>query len=330
MSAAPRYHLPVQNLPLAEDPIPAPPLAISGLHAGYGARAVLAGIDLVVPEGTVTTLTGPNGAGKTTLVRAICGRIAPRAGAVTVCGVPAAEGAARARIGLAPQDIALYRSLTISENLEVFASLAGVPGASVPARVADVMVRTGVADRRDERIDRLSGGWQRRANVAAALVGDPRLLVLDEPTVGVDAPARAELAALVRSLAAEGLGLLLVTHDFAFAEDVADRVAILKEGRVALEGELGALVAAHFPNQRRVEATFATPPSPAGRQVLAARGLHAEPDGTSFSGVVADTPAAAGDLIAALKVAGVVPRTLSLQAAGLDALYAAVTREPAP
>lgn len=328
MSAASRYDRPAED----QNPAPssAPPLAISGLHVGYGERTVLAGVDLVVPESTVTALTGPNGAGKTTLVRAICGRIAPRAGAVMVCGVPAAEGAARTRIGLAPQDIALYRSLTISENLEVFASLAGVPGGAVPTCVANVMVRTGVADRRNERIDRLSGGWQRRANVAAALVGDPRLLVLDEPTVGVDAPARAELAALVRSLAGEGLGILLVTHDFAFAEDVADRVAILKDGRVALEGELGALVAAHFPNQRRVEATFATPPTLKGRQVLAAQGLHAGPDETAFSGVVADTPAAAGDLIAALKEAGLVPRTLSLQAAGLDALYASVTRKPSP
>ncbi|MFS8040921.1 ABC transporter ATP-binding protein [Xanthobacter sp. AM33] len=308
----------------------APPLAISGLHAGYGARAVLTGVDLVVPEGTVTALTGPNGAGKTTLVRAICGRIAPRDGAVEVCGVSAADGAARARIGLAPQDIALYRSLTISENLEVFASLAGVAGARVPARVADVMVRAGIADRRDERIDRLSGGWQRRANVAAALVGNPRLLVLDEPTVGVDAPARADLAALVRSLAAEGLGILLVTHDFAFAEMVADRVAILVAGTVALEGPLATLVAARFPHQRRVEATFAVPPDRAGRQALAARGLHDGADDTAFSGVVADTPEAAGDLIAALKAAGLAPRTLSLQAAGLDALYAAVTREAQP
>ncbi|NMN56244.1 ABC-2 type transport system ATP-binding protein [Xanthobacter sp. SG618] len=311
-----------------DDPIdesPAPPLAILGLTAGYGARTVLAGVDLVLRAGTVTALVGPNGAGKSTLVRAICGRIPPRTGVIRICGIPAAESEARARIGLAPQDIALYRALTIAENLAVFARLAGVRRADVAACVARVMARTGIEERANERIDRLSGGWQRRANVAAALVGNPRLLVLDEPTVGVDAPARADLAALVQRLAADGLGILVITHDFAFAEEVAERVAILSEGRIALEGRLAALIAARFPNQRRAAVTFATPPSPNGRQVLALRGLTGDEGGTSFSGVVSDTPEGAGGLIAALKVAGLVPRTIAFEAAGLDALYADVT-----
>ncbi|MFG1202984.1 ABC transporter ATP-binding protein [Xanthobacter aminoxidans] len=308
-----------------KDESPAPPLAILGLTAGYGARTVLAGVDLVLRAGTVTALVGPNGAGKSTLVRAICGRIPPRTGVIRICGIPAAEGEARARIGLAPQDIALYRALTIAENLAVFARLAGVRRTDVAACVARVMARTGIEERANERIDRLSGGWQRRANVAAALVGNPRLLVLDEPTVGVDAPARADLAALVQRLAADGLGVLVITHDFAFAEEVAERVAILSEGRIALEGRLAALIAARFPNQRRAAVTFATPPSPNERQVLALRGLTGDDGGTSFSGVVSDTPEGAGGLIAALKVAGLVPRTIAFEAAGLDALYADVT-----
>lgn len=308
-----------------KDESPAPPLAILGLTAGYGARTVLAGVDLVLRAGTVTALVGPNGAGKSTLVRAICGRIPPRTGVIRICGIPAAESEARARIGLAPQDIALYRALTIAENLAVFARLAGVRRAEVAACVARVMARTGIEERANERIDRLSGGWQRRANVAAALVGNPRLLVLDEPTVGVDAPARADLAALVQRLAADGLGILVITHDFAFAEEVAERVAILSEGRIALEGRLASLIAARFPNQRRAAVTFATPPSPNGRQVLALRGLTGDDGGTSFSGVVSDTPEGAGGLIAALKVAGLVPRTIAFEAAGLDALYADVT-----
>ena len=308
-----------------KDESPAPPLAILGLTAGYGARTVLAGVDLVLRAGTVTALVGPNGAGKSTLVRAICGRIPPRTGVIRICGIPAAESEARARIGLAPQDIALYRALTIAENLAVFARLAGVRRAEVAACVARVMARTGIEERANERIDRLSGGWQRRANVAAALVGNPRLLVLDAPTVGVDAPARADLAALVQRLAADGLGILVITHDFAFAEEVAERVAILSEGRIALEGRLASLIAARFPNQRRAAVTFATPPSPNGRQVLALRGLTGDDGGTSFSGVVSDTPEGAGGLIAALKVAGLVPRTIAFEAAGLDALYADVT-----
>ncbi|QRG05244.1 ABC transporter ATP-binding protein [Xanthobacter dioxanivorans] len=321
MSAAP------QHKDEAPDDSTAPPLAIAGLEAGYGARTVLSGVDLRVPSGIVTALVGPNGAGKTTLVRAICGRIPPRAGAVEVCGAPAAEGAARARIGLAPQDIALYRSLTIAENLAIFARLAGVDRARVPACVAAVMARTGVAERGGERIDRLSGGWQRRANVAAALVGTPRLLVLDEPTVGVDAPARADLAALVRRLAQDGLGILLITHDFAFAEAVADRVAILAGGRIALEGPLEALLASRFPRRRTAQVTFATTPTPAGRRALEALGLRGDGHSEHFTGTLEDTPEAAGDLIAALRAAGLSPRTIALEAAGLDALYEDVTGE---
>ncbi|MFG1346437.1 ABC transporter ATP-binding protein [Xanthobacter autotrophicus DSM 431] len=321
MSAAPNHR------DEAPDDTTTPPLAIAGLDAGYGARTVLSGLDLVLPRGTVTALVGPNGAGKTTLVRAICGRIAPRAGTVTVCGIPAAQEAARARIGLAPQDIALYRSLTITENLAVFARLAGVHRADVAACVAGVMARAGIAGRKDERIDRLSGGWQRRANVAAALVGTPGLLVLDEPTVGVDAPARGELAALARRLAAEGLGILLITHDFDFAEAVADRVAILSGGRIALEGPLAQLIAAHFPHRRKVEVAFATPPNLMGRRALEALGLQGDGHTVRFTGMVEDTPQATGDLVAALRTAGLSPRTIALEAAGLDALYEDVVHD---
>lgn len=324
MSAAPRK---ADN---AQDTSRSPPLAIAGLEAGYGARTVLAGLDLLLDTGSVTALMGPNGAGKTTLVRAVCGRIAPRAGTVRICGRDAAEPEARARIGLAPQDIALYRALTIAENLAVFARLSGVPRAHVADRVALALARTGIAERRDERIDRLSGGWQKRANVAAALVGTPRLLVLDEPTAGVDAPARAELAALIRGLADEGLGALLVTHDFAFAEEVADRVAILRDGRIAVEGRIADLLASRFANRRRVAVTFALPPDAAGRDVLAAHGLAGEADPCAFAGMVADTADGAGGLIAALQHAGLAPRTIAFEAAGLDALYAAVTGEARP
>lgn len=311
----------------AESPDTPPPLAVTGLVAGYGERTVLSGVDLVVPAGIVTALVGPNGAGKSTLVRAICGRLPPRAGAVEVCGMAAAEGAARARIGLAPQDIALYRSLTIAENLAVFARLSGVPRAEVPRRVTAVMGRTGIAGRGDERIDRLSGGWQRRANVAAALVGDPRLLVLDEPTVGVDAPARAELAALVRALAADGLGILIITHDFAFAEEASDRIAILARGRVALEGPLCMLIAERFPHQRRVEVTFANVPDADRRRTLAELGLEEAGVPACYTAFVDDTPEAASALFARLAASGLSPRTVSLQTAGLDALYTSVTEE---
>ncbi|MFG1359430.1 ABC transporter ATP-binding protein [Xanthobacter pseudotagetidis] len=308
----------------------APPLLMEGLSAGFGARMVLTGVSLAVAAGAVTVLLGPNGAGKTTLLRAVCGRLEARHGTVRICGVDAEEAAARRLIGLAPQEIALYRPLTIRENLETFARLAGVPWRGLSARVGEVMARAGIAERAGERIDRLSGGWQRRANVAAALVGAPRLLVLDEPTVGIDAQAREDLAALVQRLAADGLAILLVTHDFAFAERVADRAAILKAGRLILEGGLADLLAARFKGRRMAEVTFGTVPDGARKAALATLGLAPADEPDLYCGLVADDPHAAAALIAALDAMGAAPRALALKAAGLEALYALAMREAAP
>ncbi|MFG1432638.1 ABC transporter ATP-binding protein [Xanthobacter sp. V2C-8] len=298
-----------------------PPLAIRGLDAGYGRAAVLHGVDLTVPAGCVSVLMGPNGAGKSTLVRAICGRLPARAGTVSICGLAAGTAAARRLIGLAPQEIALYRALTIAENLALFAELAGLGLGPARERVASVLARSGTAARQDERIDRLSGGWQRRANLAAALVGAPRLLLLDEPTTGVDAAAREDLAALVRDLAQDGLAVLLVTHDFEFAEKVAERAAVLVGGRIVLEGALCDLVAQRFAHRRVVELSFAAPPLRLG--ALAALGLEVE--GERARGLISDSPRAVGELMARLEALGLQPHALTLRMPGLSALYAAVT-----
>lgn len=315
--------------PQALDPSPEstapPPLLVEGLEAGFGARTVLHGVDLRVAEGGITAVLGPNGAGKSTLVRAVCGRLQPRTGAVRICGLRAQESAARRLIGLAPQETALYTPLTIQENLEIFARLAGLPTGQARERARAIMDRAGISARAGERIDRLSGGWRRRANVAAALVGAPRLLVLDEPTVGVDAAAREDLIQLLLRLAADGLAILLVTHDFAFAERVAERVAFLVEGRIACEGALDALLASHFAGRRAVEIRFDAPPAADLSARIAALGLKPVAAPTDFIGLVADEASAVADLLAALKALGAMPRTLALKAAGLDTLYDMVT-----
>ncbi|MDQ0506584.1 ABC transporter ATP-binding protein [Xanthobacter agilis] len=300
-----------------------PPLAIEGLDAGYGRTPVLHALSLTVPAGCVTALVGPNGAGKSTLIRAICGRLAVKAGAIAICGLPADTAEARGKIGLAPQDIALYRALTIAENLAVFAELSGLSPSDGRLRVAQVLERTGTAARQDERIDRLSGGWQRRANLAAALMGAPRLLLLDEPTAGVDASAREALAVLVRALAHDGLAVLLVTHDFEFAEQVADRAAILMGGHMALEGPLADLLGQRFAHRRAVEITFAAPPPALRAELLASLGLATE--GATARGLISDSPRAVSTLLARLDTLGLPPRTLTLKTPGLPALYDAVT-----
>jgi len=332
---------------LASEQPQAPPLEITGLDAGYGHTRILHGLDLKVPPGCVTVLAGANGAGKSTLVRAICGRLPARAGQVRICGLAAASAPARRMIGLAPQEIALYRSLTVAENLAVFAALGGLSGSEARVRMRQVMLRAGLTERQDERIDHLSGGWARRVNLAAALMGAPRLLLLDEPTVGVDAPAREALAALVRTLADQGLGataaaggrrprdpvqpaepaglaVLLVTHDFDFAERVADRIALLAGGRIALEGPLPALLEQRFAHRRLVELSFAAPPPAIRSGTLASLGLTVE--GASAHGLIADAPRAVSDLLARLEALGLPPLALTLKTPGLAALYGELNR----
>jgi len=171
--------------------LPGPILEVQAVRHAFGARQVLRGVSLEVRPGEIYALLGPNGAGKTTLVRAICGRLKPDSGEVRLVGRdPFSDGEARAALGLAPQAVALYPQLTVAENLQTFASLAGLKGKAVGAAVARAMAVTSTTERAGELVRRLSGGFQRRVNIAAAILADPKLLVLDEPTVGVDQTAK--------------------------------------------------------------------------------------------------------------------------------------------
>lgn len=211
------------------------PLEISGLTAGYGGTPVLRDVSIRIGAGEAHCLLGANGAGKSTLIRAILGRVRPFAGQVAVGG-----------FGLVPQDIALYDLLTVRENLASFGAIAGVPRRERRPRVEEIAAATGLTGRLTQRVGTLSGGWRRRVNIAAALLHRPALLILDEPTVGVDAEARAELHALLRGLVERGLGLLITTHDMAEAEALCDHVILLAGGRVRAAGRIDGLVADRF------------------------------------------------------------------------------------
>ena len=221
--------------------------------------------------GEIYALLGPNGAGKTTLVRMICGRIKPQAGDIRLAGRdPFADGAARAALGLAPQALALYPLLTVAENLQAFARLAGLGGAAATEAVAQAMAVTRIDGRARTQVRYLSGGFQRRVNIAAAILAGPRLLVLDEPTVGVDLAAREAIGEVLRRLKGEGVGILLVTHDLDQAEDLADRVGFLSEGAKVLEGVPAMLIAEAFGDQ--MEVVVAATPPPGSGAAIAGRG----------------------------------------------------------
>ena len=222
-----------------------PVLACEGLRKSYGARVAVDGVGFTIARGETYGLLGPNGAGKTTTISMVCGLLERDAGTVTVAGRPMAPGAtdAKAAIGLVPQEVALYDDLSGEENLEFFGRLQGLGGAVLRQRVAEVLDLVGLADRARDHVGDYSGGMKRRANIAAGLLHHPQLLVLDEPTVGVDPQSRNAILESIEALGGEGLSVLYTTHYMEEAQRLCDRVGIIDEGRLVAEGTRRELVA---------------------------------------------------------------------------------------
>lgn len=204
-----------------------PVIAVRGLRVIRGGRTVVDRLDLTVDGGTVTGLLGPSGCGKTTLMRAIVGVQRVADGTVTVLGQPAGTRALRSRVAYLPQADAVYRDLTLDENLRYFARIAGVDG----RRVTEVLRTVGLEALRRQMVASLSGGEAARASLAVALLGRPDVLVLDEPTVGLDPLLRADLWTGFRALAADGVTLLVSSHVMDEAAE-CDALLLMREGRV--------------------------------------------------------------------------------------------------
>ncbi|KTG30433.1 ABC transporter ATP-binding protein [Haloferax profundi] len=209
-------------------------IEIRGLTKSYGDVTALDGIDLDVPEGSFFGLLGPNGAGKTTFINILVGLVRKSGGTASVFGydVEADYREARDRIGLAPQEFNVDRFFPIREVLEHKAGYHGIPQDDARERADEVLKRVGIYDKRDTRFDWLSGGMKRRFMLARALITDPDLLILDEPTAGVDVQLRHELWETIVDLNDQGTTILLTTHYIEEAERLCDEVAILDSGRV--------------------------------------------------------------------------------------------------
>ena len=215
-------------------------LEVRGLRKSFGGHQVLRGLSFSVEPGEVYGLLGPNGSGKTTALHVVCGLLAADGGTAEVEGVPVGEATRRLQ-GFAPQEVALYRDLTSAENLELLARLHGLPAAARRRRVPELIEQLHLGPHAHARVGELSGGWQRRVHLAAALVHSPRLLVLDEPTAALDVEARRELWQLLDGLHREGTAVLLTTHDLEEAARLCTRVGIVHQGRLAAEGTLAEL-----------------------------------------------------------------------------------------
>jgi len=222
-------------------------LEVVGARKHFGTTRALDGAELSLDRGECLGLLGPNGAGKTTLVRSITGRVRLDEGRVTLLG--AALGGpdgkadeARRRLGVVPQEVAVYPLLTARENLEVFAALHGVASSEIRNRVAWALDWTGLADRADEPTKRFSGGMKRRLNIACGIMHRPEVVLLDEPTVGVDPQSRQRIWEMLGQLQSDGASLLLTTHQLDEAERVCQRIVIIDHGRAIASGTLQALI----------------------------------------------------------------------------------------
>ncbi|MGZ8267130.1 MAG: ATP-binding cassette domain-containing protein, partial [Burkholderiales bacterium] len=226
-------------------------LTVSGLRKSYGETEVVAGLDLVLDEGMCFGLLGPNGAGKTTTLRLCLGLTEPDAGAITMLGYPVPQHAreARTRIGVVPQVDSLDPDFTVRENLLVYGSYFGLRRSELEKRIPELLEFAELTAREHSRIQTLSGGMKRRLTLARALVNDPQLIFLDEPTTGLDPQARHLIWERLRRLTNEGKTILLTTHFMDEAERLCHRVAILDRGRKIAEGAPRELIARHIEPQ---------------------------------------------------------------------------------
>ena len=221
-------------------------LKLSGVRKSFGPVAAVDGLSLHVGKGEVVGLLGPNGAGKSTTISMCVGLIAPDSGSVDIAGLgPPTTTAARVRIGVAPQALALYEDLSAEENLLFFGTLVGLDRVQARDAAERMLERVGLKDRRRDRVKVYSGGMKRRLNLAAAILHDPPLVLLDEPTAGVDPQSRSAILDLVRDLRARGHGVVYTTHYMEEAQRVCDRVVIVDHGRVCAEGTVDGLISAH-------------------------------------------------------------------------------------
>jgi ABC-2 type transport system ATP-binding protein len=219
-------------------------LAADSLNKSFGDLKAVNGVSFHINQGETYGLLGPNGAGKTTTISMVCGLLAIDSGSVLVAGEEIETNSTRGRaaIGLVPQDLAIYPDLTGEENLAFFGRLYSMAGDELARRVSEVLEVIGLTERKDDLTKEYSGGMQRRLNIGIGLLHQPRLLILDEPTVGVDPQSRNAILESVEELSRAGMAVLYTTHYMEEAERLCDRVAIIDEGVIQAEGTRRELV----------------------------------------------------------------------------------------
>lgn len=302
-------------------------IQVEGLSKHYGDLIAVRNITFTAESGMIFGLLGPNGAGKSTTIGCISGLLEPSAGRVRVLGhdVVLERRASRERLGVVPQELALYEDLSATENLIFWGSAYGLSGAHLKQRVREVLALTGLLDRAKEPVKRFSGGMKRRLNLGCGLVHRPQVLLLDEPTVGVDPQSRVRLLELIRQEVTSGTCVLYTTHYMEEAESLCDRLAIIDHGNIIASGtlsELKGMVGEH--DVLRLSGRFDPEKATAAlREMEGVEVVKAEEDSLRLSirGAMRKLP----ELYTALGASGAEVRETTLTEPSLESLFIKLT-----
>ena len=308
--------------------MPAPPdartpLEIRELSKSFGDRRALDRVSLRLSPGEVLGLLGPNGAGKSTLVRAVAGRVEPDGGSLSILGLSPFDDAARSARGWVPQEIALYPLLSPHENLWTFGRYQGLEGAKLQEAIRSSLDWIGLADRANDKTSRLSGGMKRRLNIAAGTIHGPRVLLLDEPTVGVDPQSRERIYGMIGELKSRGVSLLYTTHYMEEAERLCDRIAIIDHGKIIAEGTKDELVRKTLGSGQALAIDAAAPIPAALQQELESRGARV--DGTRVLLTATNPAEEIRQLLGSFHARGAAVRDLTLKSPTLEEVFLQLT-----
>jgi ABC-2 type transport system ATP-binding protein len=302
-------------------------LVVRNVRKAYGSVDALAGVSLEVHSGEIYGLLGPNGAGKSTLVSIVSGVLEPTAGEVFIAGENLFRDPLKAKrsLGVVPQEVSIYEELSAEENLRFFGSLYGLRGRRLSERVSEVLQWTGLQGWRSQPAGKFSGGMKRRLNIGAGIVHQPRLLLLDEPTAGVDVQGRLAIRDLIREFAKRGGAVLLTTHYLEEAENMCDRVAIIDGGRILAEGTTRDLVRQHAVRSLIRITTAQTESAVAVTRAQFPRCDLVRADGGAVWLAAERAEAVLPDLLKSLADAGVVVTEAALRSPGLETLFLMLT-----
>ena len=296
----------------------APTLDVQEIRKSYGTHEVLLGVDLRVEPGQILGLLGRNGAGKSTLITILCGLRRADSGTASICGHRPASADAARLIGYVPQELGIYPDLSVAQNLAAFGELHGLGRREAASRADEVMELLGLSEKRGQRASHLSGGQQRRLHAGMAIMHRPRLVFMDEPTVGADVEARSQILRAVRQLADEGAAVVYTSHYLAEFEELGSDIAILNEGRVVARGTLEEIIAGHG----RAEVTLEF-----DRRVPAIDGWSADDRTLRHIGDEADPGSRIGEALASPALQGARLTDVRIAQASLHNAYLQIIKE---